>query len=111
MGLFSFLGGASGNINTLVEEARQTKGAVIVDVRTPSELSHGNIKGAHTIPLDRIDAMTTVVTEKSTPLYLCCASGARSGNACRYLNGQGYENVQNMGGIGSWRGETVKGSK
>ena len=111
MGLFSFLGGASGNINTLVEEARQTKGAVIVDVRTPSEFSQGHIKGAHNIPLDRIDAITKVVTDKSTPLYLCCASGARSGNACRYLNGQGYENVQNMGGIGSWRGETVKGSK
>ena len=70
MGLFSFLGGASGNINTLVEEARQTKGAVIVDVRTPSEFSQGHTKGAHNIPLDRIDAITKVVTDKSTPLYL-----------------------------------------
>lgn len=110
MGLFSLFGGGS-NINDLVEEARQTENAVIIDVRTPAEYKQGHIKGAYNIPLDQIDTVKKTVKNTSTPLYLYCASGARSGNAARYLQNSGYENVRNMGGISSWRGDTIKGSK
>lgn len=110
MGLFSLFGGGS-NINDLVEEARQTENAVIIDVRTPAEYKQGHIKGAYNIPLDQIDTVKQTVKNTSTPLYLYCASGARSGNAARYLQNSGYENVRNMGGISSWRGDTIKGSK
>ena len=110
MGLFSLFGGGS-NINDLVEEARQTENAVIIDVRTPAEYKQGHIKGAYNIPLDQIDTVKKMVKNTSTPLYLYCASGARSGNAARYLQNSGYENVRNMGGISSWHGDIIKGSK
>lgn len=111
MGLFNLFGAMGANINDLVEEARQTEGAVIIDVRTSAEFAQGHIEGAHNIPLDQIDVTKKVVKNTATPLYLYCASGARSGNATRFLQSEGYEQVTNMGGIGSWRGPVVKGVK
>lgn len=45
MGLFNIFGFGS-NINDLVEEARTTQNATIIDVRTPTEFKQGHIKGA-----------------------------------------------------------------
>lgn len=110
MGLLEDIFGSKPDINTLVEEARQTDNAVLVDVRTPEEFVSGHIEGAYNIPLDRIDITSQVVKDKSTPLYLYCRSGARSGRACHYLQSEGYTNAVNMGGIMSWQGSIVKGS-
>lgn len=35
-------------------------------------------------------------------------SGARSSQACRELERQGYTNVVNMGGVGRWSGGLVR---
>lgn len=110
MGLFSMFGFGS-NINDLVPEARETQGSYIIDVRTPEEFKQGHIKGALNIPLDQIQLIEKKIKDHSAPLYLYCASGARSSNATRYLQSQGYESVTNMGGISSWQGDIVKGSK
>lgn len=110
MGLFDLFGAAKGNdINTLVDEARQTKGAAIIDVRTPEEFSAGHIEGAHNIPLDQIDVALKVIKDPNAPLYLYCRSGARSGSATKFLQSKGYANVTNMGGIMSWTGPVVEG--
>ena len=105
MGLLDIFGNKP-DINALVEEAKQTDNAILVDVRTPEEFASGHIEGAYNIPLDRIDITSQVVKDKSTPLYLYC----RSGQACRYLQSKGYTNAVNMGGIMSWQGSIVKGS-
>jgi len=36
--------------------------------------------------------------DKNRPIVTCCASGARSGMAERYLKSQGYTQVYNGGG-------------
>lgn len=110
MGLFTMFGFGN-NINDLVKEARSTKDAVIIDVRTPGEFAQGHIKGALNIPVDQIQKVEQKIKNSDTPLYLYCASGARSGSATRFLQSQGFTNVTNMGGIGSWHGEIVKGAK
>ena len=110
MGLFNMLGFGS-NINDLVEKARSTQDAVIIDVRTPAEYKQGHIKGALNIPVDQVQKVEQKIKNPETPLYLYCASGARSGSATRFLQSQGFTNVTNMGGIGSWRGEVIKGTK
>ena len=110
MGLFDIFGFGS-NINDLVEEARTTQNATIIDVRTPAEFKQSHIEGALNIPVDQIQKVEQAVKDPDTPLYLYCASGARSGSAARFLQSQGFTQVTNMGGIGSWRGEVVKGSK
>lgn len=109
MELFDIFGNKA-DINTLVEEARQTDGAVLIDVRTPEEFASGHIEGAYNIPLDRIESTLKIVQDKSTPLYLYCRSGARSGRACSYLQSEGYTNAVNIGGVMSWRGPIVSES-
>lgn len=107
MGLFGNLFG--GNINELMQEASQAEGSVVIDVRSPAEFAQGRIAGAINIPVDRIDAVPNHISNKETPLYLYCASGARSASACRFLQGAGYTNVTNMGGISGWRGDIERG--
>ncbi len=73
-----------------------SKGAVIIDVRTPGEFSSGHIKNSTNIPLQSIQEKLSKV-KKDKPVILCCASGARSGAASRILKSNGYE-AYNGGG-------------
>lgn len=107
MGLFGSLFG--GGINEIVEEARATEGPVIIDVRGQDEYRSGHIPGSHNVPVGMIGRVSKAVPDKKTPLYLYCLSGSRSAMACRELERMGYELVTNMGGIGRWSGELVRG--
>lgn len=72
-------------------------GASIIDVRTPSEFSMGHIKGSKNIPLQNLQNQVSKI-DKSTPVIVCCASGARSSSAKRLLKNKGFEEVHNGGG-------------
>lgn len=106
MGLFSFF--HSPDINSGVEEFKNTDGAILLDVRTSGEYAQGHIQGSINVPLDKIVAVENVVKDKNTPLYVYCLSGSRSGSAVSYLKRIGYTNVKNIGGISSYRGKVVK---
>lgn len=98
MGLFSlFTGGAS------LEEglARMEKNGVLLDVRTPQEYESGHLPGAINIPVDQIP---TTPIPQGRSLYVYCHSGARSGQACRWLNRSGYQ-AENLGGLMGYRGK------
>ena len=95
------------DINTGVAEYKTNVGAVLLDVRTLEEYSDGHIDGSVNIPLDRISSVENVVKDKSTPIYVYCLSGGRSGLAVSYLNQISYSNVKNIGGISSYRGKVV----
>lgn len=105
MGLFDFLRIA--DINAGVAEYETTDGAVLLDVRTEEEYRKGHIEGSINLPLDRIRFIENTVKDKSTPLYVHCYSGSRSGQAVAYLKQIGYANVKNIGGISSYRGKVV----
>ena len=107
MGLFDFFLNTA-DINTGVEEYEKNDGAVLLDVRTIEEYRDGHIDGSVNIPLDRISSVENTVKDKSTPLYVYCLSGGRSGQAVSYLKQIGYTNVKNIGGISSYRGKVVK---
>ncbi|WP_420454277.1 rhodanese-like domain-containing protein [Rubrivirga sp.] len=76
------------------------RGASVVDVRTPGEFAGGHVAGAlHANVFDgdfeqRVDRL-----DRSEPVYLYCASGARSGRAAAVLEGMGFERVVNAGGF------------
>lgn len=74
------------------------KGAVIVDVRSPSEYAAGHYPGSQNIPLNDLTNRASEIP-KEKPVLLCCASGARSGLAVTVLKQKGYGNALN---IGSW---------
>ena len=107
MGLFNFFH-STADINTGVAEYETNDGAVLLDVRTAEEYRDGHIDGSVNIPLDRISSVENIVKDKSTPLYVYCLSGGRSGQAVSYLKQMGYTNVKNIGGISSYRGKVVK---
>ena len=107
MGLFNFFRNTA-DINTGVAEYETNDGAVLLDVRTAEEYRDGHIDGSVNIPLDRISSVENTVKDKSTPLYVHCLSGGRSGQAVSYLKQFGYTNAKNIGGINSYRGKVVK---
>lgn len=74
----------------------------VVDVREISEQLQGVVPGSEAVPLATLPARLNEFTliEK---LVVVCRSGARSAQACMFLQQQGYENVYNLrGGIMGW---------
>ncbi|MEO5908960.1 MAG: rhodanese-like domain-containing protein [Ginsengibacter sp.] len=70
---------------------------IIIDVRSPMEFMSGNVAGSINIPLQEIPQRIDEIKEMGSPIILCCASGARSGNAAQYLKSCGIE-CENGGG-------------
>ena len=100
MGLFDFFKGP--DINQGVKEYRESKGGILLDVRTPQEYKVGHIAGSRNIPLQNIRQAANIIKNKKTPLYVYCQSGARSGRAVLELQQMGYANAKNIGGIASY---------
>lgn len=75
-----------------------SKGALIIDVRSPKEFDSGSLPGAQNLPLDEItNRIKSVAPDKDKPLLLHCLSGTRSGMARSRLKALGYTNVHNLG--------------
>tara|TARA_B100000795_G_C22506089_1_gene325851 strand:+ start:238 stop:516 length:279 start_codon:yes stop_codon:yes gene_type:complete len=80
-----------------LQDLINSKEVSIVDVRSPLEFQAGNVSGSINIPLNEVEAKIEDL-RKMQPLVLCCASGGRSGQACDYLEAQGFTEVYNGGG-------------
>lgn len=93
------------NINDELKEVRSTDGAVIIDVRSTEEYAQGHIPGAISVPADNIEAISSKVSDKSTPVFTYCLRGSRSIKAVKALKTMGYSNVINMGGINKYKGD------
>ena len=77
-----------------------TKGAQIIDVRTPGEYAGGHIKGSKNIPLQSLSNNLSKIN-KNKPVITCCASGMRSASAKSVLQNNGFTEVHNGGGWSS----------
>jgi phage shock protein E len=76
--------------------------SVIIDVRTLEEWNAGHLATAQHLPLDQVTvSIDTLVAEKNQQVYLYCRSGNRSGQAKIIMDGMGYTNVTNAGGLGN----------
>ena len=95
MGLLSFLGKQeeSQDLKSLV-----SRGAVILDVRTPGEYNTGHVVGSKNIPLDSIAASMDELKKMNVSFITCCASGMRSGVAANQMKSVGLEAING----GSW---------
>ncbi len=93
-----FSGGARESTDTVV--AAIADGATVIDVRSDAEWAQGHVAGAMHVPVGADDFRQRVDgLDRSAPVYLYCASGARSGRAARTLEGMGFERVVNAGGF------------
>ena len=92
-----------GNFKAFAEdtiETRNLSNPILVDVRTEDEWNNGYIETAIHIPLDMILQKILMATEsKDQKIYLYCRTGNRSGKAEKALQGIGYINAKNIGGI------------
>ena len=73
-----------------------TSGAIVVDVRTPTEFKNGHIKGALNFPLQYLTTQMNKL-KKEQVIITCCRSGSRSGIAKRMLKSNGFLQVHNGG--------------
>jgi phage shock protein E len=76
------------------------QGAVILDVRSPSEYKQGHVKKSVNIPLNELSNHIAKL-KKDTVIITCCASGMRSASAKGILKSNGFSNVYNGGGWNS----------
>jgi rhodanese-related sulfurtransferase len=74
--------------------------ARIVDVREPDEWAQGHIAHASLVPLATVPGH--IGSFDGEPTYIVCRSGARSGQACDFLRGQGRDVVNVAGGMIAW---------
>lgn len=79
--------------------------AQLIDVREPQEFKNGHILGARNIPVTQMK-QRLIEIRKDKPVYLYCASGARSQRAAQLLKKQGYEDINQLkGGFKKWTGK------
>jgi phage shock protein E len=72
------------------------QGGIIVDVRSADEFSQGRSPLSINIPLNEISRRAQEL-DKTRPIILCCASGARSGAALGIFKSLGFTTVVNAG--------------
>jgi molybdopterin/thiamine biosynthesis adenylyltransferase/rhodanese-related sulfurtransferase len=86
-------------------EAQDLEGAAWIDVREQDEWDEGHIPGASHIPRGNLESrIEGIVADRSTPVVVYCASGARSAFAAQSLTELGYERPMSLsGGFTEWK--------
>lgn len=97
MSFWSSLFGASDPELASQVRALVSKGARILDVRTPGEFASGHVDGALNIPVSELPARLAEVGSKDVPVILYCRSGARSAQAASLLRSSGFREVIDVG--------------
>src|SRR5205823_3818633 len=79
--------------------------AVVVDICEPEEFAQGHIGGARNVPLAQLEQrLPEVVKNKSLPVILVCATGARAQRALATAKKLGYDKAQALaGGLKAWK--------
>jgi rhodanese-related sulfurtransferase len=78
------------------------EGALLLDVREPSEVAAASVSGSQTTPMRQIPETLTSLPQDRTILVLC-HSGGRSLRVTQYLRANGFDKVSNVaGGIVAW---------
>lgn len=95
-------------ISTSELQERLEKGEELhlIDVREAMEVAMGTIPGAVNIPLGTIPERLQEL-KPTTPYILICRSGNRSGHAAAFLEAQGYDVTNLVGGMIEWEGEVI----
>ncbi|MBB1075322.1 rhodanese-like domain-containing protein [Rhodoferax sp. 4810] len=82
----------------------QIQGALMIDVREPSEYVAGHAPGTQLIPLGQLERrLSELAAYKDKPVVLICRSGNRSGQAQEILAKAGFTKALNIeGGMSAW---------
>lgn len=89
-------------LQQLLEQGQQPN---LVDVRELDEVAQGMIPGAVHIPLGEVPERLSEL-DKAQPYIIICRSGGRSGRASAFLDAEGYDVTNMVGGMLEWAGAT-----
>ena len=74
----------------------------VIDVRQMNEIAAGTVPRAEAVPLHTLPIKVNELNREEKLVFIC-RSGARSAQACMFLQQQGFENVFNLrGGMIGW---------
>ncbi len=74
----------------------------VLDVRQMQEIALGTVPKAEALPLHTLPLKLSELS-RDEKLVMVCRSGARSAQACMFLQQQGFSNVYNLrGGMMGW---------
>ena len=86
-----------------LQEALKEQPLNIIDVRERVEFAMGHIPTAVNLPLSEFVSGYQAL-DKDKTYHIICQSGARSEQACFFLDDQGYKVVNVDGGTSAWPG-------
>ena len=96
-----FGGGGSTRVDGATARKLVSEGALLLDVRTPSEFGGGHVEGAQNIPVDELERRISEVP-KDRAVVVYCRSGGRSARAAGLLQQHGRGPVHDLGPISAW---------
>jgi rhodanese-related sulfurtransferase len=103
LGLSRGAGGAKVTAAQAVQLINREK-AVLIDVCEPAEYAAGHAAGAKSVPLGTLESSSDLPKNKTLPLVILCATGARSARAAGILKKLGFEKTHVLaGGLAAWR--------
>ena len=92
-----------------IQSFHDTAGALLLDVREKEDYDAGHIPGSTFAPLrDIVSAVEAINPDRSTPIFVYCYRGRRSGYAASMLKDAGYTDVTSIGGMDWYTGEIIK---
>jgi rhodanese-related sulfurtransferase len=96
-----------------LEGLRAKEKGILLDVRTPNEISQGFIKGAEFLDYYSSSFESSISKySKEETIYIYCRSGNRSNKAAKIFIKHGFTKVYNMkGGINAWLSSNKKLTK
>lgn len=96
--------GKSPSVDVTQGAAMQNQGALMIDVREPSEYAAAHAPGTQLIPLGQLQhRLQELAAHKDKPVVLICRSGNRSGQAQEILVKAGFTKAINVeGGMNAW---------
>ena len=96
-------------VQELKNKIDNSENVFILDVREPFEQYQSKLDYDDTtlIPVGELrDRMDEIESHKDREIVCLCRSGARSAQACKMLEKEGFKNVKNLkGGINKWAQE------
>ena len=102
-------GGAGGLSAAEAVQLINREKALVIDVCEPSEFAAGHVGGARNVPLAQLqERLPQVAKNKTVPLIMVCARGARARRAVAIARGLGYDKAQLLsGGLAAWKSASM----
>lgn len=92
------------NVNDFEEKLHAASEKILLDVRTMPEYQRGHLANSILMDVQGDDFELKIKDlDKSTPIFVYCASGIRSGKAAKILSENGFTSIYHMdGGLQEW---------